>query len=560
MKKNIFRIAALVLVGACMTACSSGDDEATNERVNPQENKDNIVTLTGKIAVPETTRSTVTEGGVSTWTAGDKIAVIYQNKFGSWSKAVGTISTGGSETSEFTVTLTNPVDCNAKLVYPADNATTSAPYYTTSTLSTQKGTLADIGTNHNIQSSEGDYALVISGESATLNGGTPVPLVNRVCITKFTLEYSNHSVFNASKLEVTGGGNTYTVTPDAKTNEFYIALPPMSGGITVTALGPQKFSTTTKLTEETSVTTDDYGKFIVVEPTSRQAYLASRESSNVWTKTFSGAELKAGEFYTQTLTFNGNIPVAVVAYVGSVSNYCTKFIALALEDVPTGGEVPLQYTGADAAAKNAALQNTINGFALSHSIRIGSTYDAINPSDGKYDLVPDNANTSGSPITFTNTSNIKASNSSSSLRQGWRIPSVTDFRYIFYQLKDDGASGSSLNVLSPSNPSGILDHNGVYKYETSTNVWNYKYTVEDQVYYKGSNNLVYYIRKLCGYPTDQGMYYLKGQYYWLGSQVSKYSTYETVESGKAWRYDFAHDFFEWNGATDTSLIRLVFAY
>lgn len=537
MKKNIFRIAALVLVGACMTACSSGDDEATNERVNPQGNKDNIVTLTGKIAVPETTRSTVAEDGTSTWTAGDKIAVIYQNKSGSWAKAVGTISTSGVPTSEFTVTLTNPVDCNAKLVYPANNATTSGSYYTTSTLSTQKGTLADIGTNHNIQSSEGDYALVISGETATLNGGTAVPLVNRVCISKFTLKYSDNSAFNASQLKVTGGGNTYTVKPDAMTNEFYIALPPMSGGITVTATGPKNFSTQVTLTEATSVTTDDYGRFIVVDPSTRQASLADRSSSNDWTKTFTGADLKAGEFYNQTLTFTGKIPIAVIAYVGAVENYCTKFIALALEDVPTGGTVSI--------VENTAAQTATTNWAENHPVLIGTMYNTLVTGASTYDNVQ--SNTEELPSHHV-TGTVSSASRTTAVEKGWRVPCVTDLRYIFQELKTNGPSGTKvMSGITAADPAGIADHTGVYGYGAPV-TWQ-----SSAGYYTGSPTLVTYINKLIGQD-----YNMDSQYYWLSSGVINSSG--VLQDKKGWRYSFNKDYFIWTATSDEALIRLVLAY
>lgn len=546
MKKNLFRIAALVLVGACMTACSSGDDEAINEKVNPQGNKDNIVTLTGKIAVPETTRSTVTEGGVSTWTAGDKIAVIYQNKFGSWSKAVGTISTDNVATSTFTVTLTNPVDCNAKLVYPADNATTSAPYYTTSTLSTQNGTLAEIGTKHNIQSTDGDYALVISGENATLNGGAAVPLANRVCITKFTLEYSDHSVFNASKLVVTGGGQTYTINPPAISNEFYVALPAINGDLTVKATGPTKFGTTTEL-DPNSVTTADYGKFIVVDPdpTSRQAYLAERTTSNEWTRTFSGASLAVGNFYKNTITYNGKIPVAVIAHVGAIKGaatgddnaYCEKFLALALEDVYSEVKTISQA--------QALISNT--GWCSKHAIKIGSDepYNSLVGTNGKYDEVQECAQKGGTgddKYKIKSSTAVTSAPRTDAVDKGWRIPSVTDLRYIFDDLKTKGATGDKVmpGGVNAATPIGIMDHNGQYysDYDTSS--------------YSNGASLRNPINYLCGNN------YLESQYYWLSSQVI--STEQELQATKAWRFSFNFNYFIWNEQADKSLARLVFAY
>ena len=503
------------------------------------------MTLTGKIAVPETTRSTVTEEGVSTWTAGDKIAVIYQNKSGSWAKAVGTISTSDVATSEFTVTLTNPVNCNAKLVYPANNATTSGSYYTTSSLSTQKGTLADIGNNHNIQSSDGDHALVISGETATLNGGTAVPLVNRVCITKFTLEFSDNSAFNASKLEVTGGGSTYTVTPDAKTNVFYVALPPMSGEISVRATGPLKVGGTTKLESSTDVSTS-YGKFIVVKPSEdNQAYIAERGTSNVWTKTFGGATLAAGKFYNNTLTFGEYVPVAVIAYVGAIKGaatedenaYCTKFIALALEDVPTGGTVSIK--------ENTAAQTATTTWATSHPVKIGTTYNTLVTGATAYDDV--RANVEETP-SHRVTGSYSSASRTANVVKGWRVPCVTDMRYIFQELLTDGPSGTKvMSNITATDPAGIADHTGVYGYGNPV-TWQ-----TSAGYHIGSTRLVTYINKLIGED-----YNMDSQYYWLSSGVINSSG--VAQEKKGWRYSFNFDYFIWTATSDEALIRLVLAY
>lgn len=102
-----------------------------------------------------------------------------------------------------------------------------------------------------------------------------------------------------------------------------------------------------------------------------------------------------------------------------------NFLAMAMYDSKKDGT-----EGSEFMSWSDAL-TAIGSYATAHPIVIGSTtYNTA--SNTAYDEVADNTES--------------ASNTSNSTRKGWRIPSVTDWRYIFYGLCGEP---------SPTNPAGI---------------------------------------------------------------------------------------------------------
>ena len=117
----------------------------------------------------------------------------------------------------------------------------------------------------------------------------------------------------------------------------------------------------------------------------------------------------------------------IIAYVGKVPGYFDNFLAMAMHDSKKVGS-----EGSEFMSWSEAL-TAIGSFATAHPIVIGSTtYNTA--SNTAYDEVDDNT--------------ASASNTSNSTRKGWRIPSVTDWRYIFYGLCGEP---------SPTNPAGITE-------------------------------------------------------------------------------------------------------
>ena len=118
---------------------------------------------------------------------------------------------------------------------------------------------------------------------------------------------------------------------------------------------------------------------------------------------------------------------AVIAYVGSVAHYFDKFIAIALEDVYNSGT-----SWADAKAY-------LETFAANHPITVGGMiYNTNAGGDTYYDLV-----TTGTE----NPSNTRTGD----VIKGWRVPSVTDWRYIFQGLCSGPSATSPVGIASYGN-------------------------------------------------------------------------------------------------------------
>ena len=94
--------------------------------------------------------------------------------------------------------------------------------------------------------------------------------------------------------------------------------------------------------------------------------------------------------------------------MGNVPNYFSHFIAIALVDVVSS---TTYYLWADALRE-------VGDFAAAHPITIGSTtYNTSTTGSTYYDRVQGNKSVSSATATAAQT--------------GWRLPSITDWRYIF---------------------------------------------------------------------------------------------------------------------------------
>ena len=185
---------------------------------------------------------------------------------------------------------------------------------------------------------------------------------------------------------------------------------------------------------------------------------------------------------------------AVLAYIGKVDNYFDRFLAIALED--TGDKI--NWASALAA---------VNTYAGSHAITIGgTTYNTGTTGDTYYDQVTDNESTSSAAAT--------------ALQQGWRLPSVTDWRYIFAGL---------CGLASPAPDAG---------------------GVKDIMAYGTGSTLLAAINTACGNTalisdTDG---------YWSSSD-------HDANSSHAWYYRFYDSKLCWSAnKTTTKRVRAVFAY
>lgn len=197
---------------------------------------------------------------------------------------------------------------------------------------------------------------------------------------------------------------------------------------------------------------------------------------------------------------------AVIAYVGSVPNYFDKFIAMAIDDVDDNS-----HLWADALT-------AVGTYSAAHPITIGDkTYDTGTTGDTYYDLVANERTTTSATATSQQT--------------GWRMPSVTDWRYIFDGIGEKASLSLSYgaNPVSATSPLGVSDGMG---YRDGTD----------------GSSLRSAINAACGNTA------LLSTYYWTSSECSE-------GSGSAWNYCFDEGIFWWNNKAFSHYhVRAVFAY
>lgn len=196
--------------------------------LQPETPSGNVVIRTAIINMEgeEPTRA-LTEHGVKTFEVGDKIAVIYQNNEGIFTKAEATLATGditdGGKSAKITVTLTNPkADGSVRYYYPSsmvwdDGNENYNPLY-----SEQDGTLGKIASNFDYAKFEGTLA------GTELPSGT---LANQLAICKFTIKDGENTDITSqlTRLTIKNGTDVYFINPSSLDN-IWVALRPISSG------------------------------------------------------------------------------------------------------------------------------------------------------------------------------------------------------------------------------------------------------------------------------------------------------------------------------------------
>ena len=246
-------MAALALVGAMMTGCSSDEDFSTPQQ---PENKSNLVTLTTTVGFDDGVDATraVTGTGVKTFAEGDQMAVIYKNTSGGTVKAVGTLTSGaGTKSGTFTFTLTNPDKTqNVTYIYPAAMAGSTGVDYT-KLESQSNGTLATLGSKYDLATNSGAWNAGAL-PSLTLN--------NQLAILAINLKNSaNASDITGDIMDMTisDGTNTYAVSRSATAGPIYVAIRPTSSAtIYVTATDGSKNYGKTLATTKTYAANNGY--------------------------------------------------------------------------------------------------------------------------------------------------------------------------------------------------------------------------------------------------------------------------------------------------------------
>ena len=228
-------MAALALVGAVVTSCSS-DDELL-QPANPGK----VITLSTTVNLDNGSGTrALTPEGVKTFAVGETMALRYMSASG-WKKAVShalTISdiTGGTSAT-FTFDLEEEPDKTKPVsyVYPASMADEDGDIDFT-LLSTQNGTLGTLESNFDLAYETGSWV----GENLP-----SVTLQNQLAILAIKLKKSDDTSFitnTITEMIVSDGTNTYTVTRTAADGPIYVAIKPtLNANITVTATGGSKY-------------------------------------------------------------------------------------------------------------------------------------------------------------------------------------------------------------------------------------------------------------------------------------------------------------------------------
>lgn len=226
MKKTMkyFSMAALALVGAVMTSCSS-DDFTENNQQFAENNGNNVETLTASISMAGDETRALDAEGHKTFSVGDKIAVVYKNTSGTTVKAeseeleAGDITNEG-KSADFTVTLTNADKTqNVTYIYPAAMAGEDG---SVASISSQNGTLESLASNMDYCKFSGAW------DGSDLPTGE---MDNQLVICAFTLKDclgTNDITSTITNMTVSDGTNTYNVTRDAAAGPIYVAIYPTS--------------------------------------------------------------------------------------------------------------------------------------------------------------------------------------------------------------------------------------------------------------------------------------------------------------------------------------------
>ena len=239
MKKTMkyLRMAALALVGAVVTGCSS-DDNLADEQPAKQ---DNIVTVTTTVGLDDVdggeTRALAIDYDARTVTktfaVGDQVALVYKNTSDEYVLAESNALTAedisaDGKSATLTFTLTNPQDDQTvEYYYPAALVSLNEDGNIVVPISTQDGTLAGLQRH--------DYTCCNTGY---LSGTTlsSVTLENKFTIVAFTLKDAtgeNNITTTITRMTIKAGAENYTVTGHDADGHIYVIMRPVTDEQTI---------------------------------------------------------------------------------------------------------------------------------------------------------------------------------------------------------------------------------------------------------------------------------------------------------------------------------------
>ncbi len=415
----------LLITGFTLISCSSdSDNDITKDPpVNqaPQGYSFTINATKGS----STTRALVDNGTTltSSWTVGDEVKVYKGGNL------IGTLNaqTAGTTTKLSGMLTSAPsVDDLLRLEF-------SSPNY-----DTQDGTLTG---NETSIDKVCDYAIAyVTVESIDANNKITIKESNasfssQQAIIKFTLKNkTNDEPLNVKPLYVSANGSTYTINPASATDVLYVAVPYVDNlpFYLAAPIGEDVYS------YRHDETTFESGKFYTrTVKMIKDEGVAFADVTSAHKRWFIGQNSKA--YMTKTAaTVAGTTPVACIAYVGNdYYGYCSKFLAIALEDVDKyriKRKSDLMSNDANNIVQKWMDSHIVEGYPHSNYTSDTQYYDGAADSDQ-------------SPILRLY-----------SHEQGWRVPSVLDWYLVYHGLGDI----SIPSTLSGNRPSGWVENTTNY--------------------------------------------------------------------------------------------------
>lgn len=463
---KIIMMAALALM---TVACSNDDNDIQTPAEQPANN---MITITAKLAPKSGSAQTRTLSDQTTyikaeWAQNEQLKIISAN--GKEATAnIDAVDGSGTATISFTIDAA-AVGQNCLIVYPASAAATTGAldYASNPALTSQDGTLnanLDVRVGNGTINADNPGTLTVTTQPAA-----------QYSIFKFTIQDLSSTDKTATQFKVSDNSGNVITTVTPTSSAFYVALPAL-------ATGTYWFDATI-----------DSKPYIANASLSTATVAGKYYQTTVKMATVGDAILSDGKFATKGTSGQE----AVIVYVGTVDKYFNHFLAIALEDAAN------KVNWSDA-------QTAIGTYAGKHPITIGgTTYNNTNACTSVYDVVSDN--------------NATTSATATTLHQGWRMPTVTDWRYLY----------AGIFGKSPTDPIGV---NKNLDYSSGSDI----FTIQEVVSYD----------ILTGYKVTGAYIYDT----WFSSEV-------TGNDGKAWIIEPFYCRFDYQEKTTVNLnVVAVFAY
>lgn len=471
---NIKTLAALLMAGAALTACSSDDEILSEQPANPTEPKTYTMTIPASKGDDATTRGLYftddTQKNLQVnWNGTEKVRVVQDGK------VIGTLSAAMSNgendnKTTLTGTVTGFVSNHAIGFYLLADENGKMDY------TGQNGAMLDENGTGNIEENYDYASYELTGSECMQafkadgsnivpkDDGVYIPFTSQQAIVKFTIKKPTNNLgtewgdLYASKFIVTdkntgklvqsidakSGTKTYghvTLTPSGlSTSNVYNVAMNLEGNtsdIRLFAEAKDEYGNPELYMFEKENVTFTKGKYYrVTVKMSRITKFPLSEITHEDTQ-FKGWYIGSGD--NESAYQNGGSSLnAVIAYVGKVPGYFDNFLAISMHDSKKDGTEGREVNASTWAVY--ANQNSVGKYAANHPIKIGSTTYNTNSFDnyngGNYQT-----------FDWVDNSTTTASNTySGATLKGWRMPTITDWRYIFYGL---------CGTPSPTDPAGV---------------------------------------------------------------------------------------------------------